>query len=169
MQLGEKKAKGNKGESTPAASKSLVAAKSAYEKATQAVDAVKLAILMEGEKTFKLYGNLLTDETRQPWEKIVQAQTTKCPWEDIYGVTHDKTHTKTWDSFVECITFHLQQVFRHDAGKALKYYIMNTLRKPNWIPICQFLVRVKQLNSYLETLPCLYYSPNAKPQSKYCL
>ena len=51
-------------------------------------------------------------------------------------------------------------MFRHDAGKALKYYITNTLRKPNLIPICQFLVCVEQLNSYLEMLPCLYYSPS---------
>jgi hypothetical protein len=34
--------------------------------------------------------------------------------------------------------FHLQQVFRHDAGKALKYYITNTLKKPNRISIRQF-------------------------------
>ena len=67
---------------------------------------------------------------------------------------------------MECVTLHLQQVFRHDAGEALKYYIMNTLRKPNRIPIRQFLVRVEQLNSYLETLPCLYYSPSANPATK---
>jgi hypothetical protein len=59
-------------------------------------------------------------EIYYPMRFSIQAQTTKCPWEDIYGVTHDKTPTKTWDSFVDCITFHLQQVFGHDAGKALK-------------------------------------------------
>jgi hypothetical protein len=103
---------------------------------------MKLAVAMEGAKTFELYGNHLSNEARQPWEKIIQAQMTKCPWEDIYGVTHDKTPTKTWDSLFEYIMFHLQQVIRHDAGEALKYYITNTLRKPNQIPICQFLVRV---------------------------
>ena len=44
---------------------------------------------------------------------------TKGTWEDIFGVTHDETPTKTWNSFMECIMFHLQQVFRNDAGKAL--------------------------------------------------
>ena len=63
--------------------------------------------------------------------RVSRPQTTKCPWEDIYEVTHDKTPTKTLASFVECVMFHLQQVFRHDTGKALKYYITNTLRKPN--------------------------------------
>ena len=69
---------------------------------------------------------------------------------------------------MECVTFHLQQVFRHDAGEALKYYMTNTLRKSQ-IPICQFLVQVEQLNSYLETLPCLYYSPSANQATKQVL
>jgi hypothetical protein len=163
--LERKKMKGNPG-GIPAASESLVASKSAYEKAKQGVDAAKLAATMKGAKAFELCGNLLSDEARQPWEKIAQAQTTKCLWEDIYEVTHDETPTKTWDSFMECITFHLQQMFRHDVDKTLKYYIMNTMRKPNQIPIRQFLVQVKQLNSDLETLLCLYYSPSTNQATK---
>ena len=58
----EKKSKGNLGEGIPVISKSLVAAKMAYEKAKQAVEAAKLAIVMEGAKAFKLYGNQLSDE-----------------------------------------------------------------------------------------------------------
>ena len=61
-----KKTKGNPGEGIPSVSKSLVAAKSAYKKAKQAVDAAKLAATTEGAKAFKLYGNLLSDEARQP-------------------------------------------------------------------------------------------------------
>jgi hypothetical protein len=94
---------------------------------------------------------------------------TKCPWEDIHGVIHDETPTKTWDSFMECITFYVQKVFCHDAGEALKYYIRNTLRKPNRIPIHQFLVCVEQLNSYLEMLPCLYNSPSVNQATKQVL
>ena len=60
-------------------------------------------------------------------------------------------------------------MFRHDAGEAITYYITNTLRKPNRILICQFLVCDEQLNSYLETLPCLYYSPSANQATKQVL
>ena len=70
---------------------------------------------------------------------------------------------------MECVTFHLKQVFRHDTDKALKYHITNTLRKPNQIPICQFLVGAEQLNSYLKTLPCLYYSPSTNQATKQVL
>jgi hypothetical protein len=46
-----------------------VAVKSVYEEAKQTVDDVKLAAMTEGAKAFELYGNLLSNETRQPWEK----------------------------------------------------------------------------------------------------
>eukprot|EP00804_Cyclotella_cryptica_P022170 CCRYP_011629-RA/>CCRYP_011629-RA protein AED:0.39 eAED:0.94 QI:0/0/0/1/1/1/2/0/386 len=136
------------------------------DKVLKALEDVKLAVATTGAKPFKLYGNLLSDEARQPWEKIIKAQVTKAPWEDIKGVPHMETPTKTWNLFHECITFHLLQVFRHDAGEALKYYITNTLKKPNRVSIHQFFVRVEQLNSYLKTLPCLYYSPKANQTTK---
>ena len=79
---------------------------------------------------------------------------TKCPWEDIYGVTHDETSTKTWDSFMECVTFHLQQLFKHDAGEALKFYIMNTLRNSNRFQFVSFSCK---LNSLIATLK-LYHA-----------
>ena len=60
-------------------------------------------------------------------------------------------------------------MFHFDAGEALKYYITNTLKKPNRVSICQFFVRVEQLNSYLETLPCLFYSPKTNLTTKVVL
>ncbi len=57
-------------------------------------------------------------------------------------------------------------MFCFDAGEALKYYITNTLKKPNRVSIHQFFVQVEQLNSYLEMLPCLFYSPKANPTIK---
>ena len=56
-----KKAKGNKWESTSAASNSVEAAKSAYQKVTHAVDASKTSHTMEGAKVFELYWNLLSN------------------------------------------------------------------------------------------------------------
>jgi hypothetical protein len=53
-----------------------------------------------------------------------------------------------------------------DAGETLKYYITNRLKKRNRFSIRQFFVRVERLNSYLETLPCLYYSPSANQATK---
>jgi hypothetical protein len=139
----KKKNKGNKPEGsrsevTNPDLEALAAAKAAYEKALKAIQEAKLAVTTAGAKLFELYENLLSDEARQPWEKIIKAQVTNSPWEDVKGVTHPETPTKTWDLFNECITFHLLQVFHHDAGKALKYYITNMLKKPNRVSIHQF-------------------------------
>ena len=40
------------------------------------------------------------------------------------------------------------------------------IEKPNRVLICQFFVQVEQLNSYLYTLLCLYYSPKANQATK---
>ena len=90
----------------------------------------------------------------------------QAPWEDVFGVPHTETPTKNWSSFRECVKFHLQTVFCFDAGEALKYYITNTLKKPNRVSIRQFFIQVEQLNSYLEMLPCLFYSPKVNPTTK---
>ncbi len=123
-------------------SEALAAVKAAYEKALKAIETAKLAASTAGTKPFEIYGNLLSDEAHQPWEKIIKAQVTSSPWEDVKGVTHLETPTKTWDSFNECITFHLLRVFCHDASEALKYYIMNMLKKPNQVSIYQVFVQV---------------------------
>ncbi len=67
---------------------------------------------------------------------------------------------------MECVTFHLQSVFHPDAAEAVKFYITNTLKKPNRVPIWQFFVQVEQLNSYLENLPRLFQSPKANSATK---
>eukprot|EP00804_Cyclotella_cryptica_P017240 CCRYP_013145-RA/>CCRYP_013145-RA protein AED:0.36 eAED:1.00 QI:0/0/0/1/1/1/2/0/310 len=165
-----KKKKGNKGNApgttADAVPPALAEAKALYDKALKALEAAKLAVTTAGAKPFELYGNVHSNEACQPWEKIINAQVTRATWEDIKGVPHTETPTKTWDSFHECVMFHLLQEFRHDAGEALKYYITNTLKKPNRVSIRQFFVQVEQLNSYLETLPCLYYSPKANQATK---
>jgi hypothetical protein len=161
-----KKAKGNKGKST-STSESLEAAKSAYKKAKQDEDAPKLAITTQWAKAFKLYWNLLSDKVRQPWE-ILQVQTTKCPWEDIYRVTHDKTPTKTWDSFLECITY-LQHAFRQDSGKALKYYIINTLGKPIGFQFINFWCNLSSIIATSKLYDaCTLAQVQIRLQSKYC-
>ncbi len=67
---------------------------------------------------------------------------------------------------MDCMAFHLQSVFRPNAAEAVKFYIMNTLKKLNRVSIRQFFVRVEQLNSYLENLPSLFQNPKANSATK---
>ena len=58
-------------------------------------------------------------------------------------------------------------MFPYDAEEVMKYYITIMLKKPNRVPVRQFFVHFEQLNSYLESLPCLYDSPKANLVSKW--
>ena len=72
----------------------LATVKKAHEEAAKKVQEVKLADTMAGAKPFELYGTLLSDEARQPWEKVIKAQVMQVPWEEIFGIPHTKTPTK---------------------------------------------------------------------------
>ncbi len=53
-----------------------------YKKDVKDVEAVKLTVTMAGVKAFKLYGNLLSNKAKQPWEKINKSQVSCAPLED---------------------------------------------------------------------------------------
>ena len=86
--------------------------------------------------------------------------------EGLRGIVHKSPRSKMWDSFKECVTFHMLTVFHNDAMEAQRYYISNCLKKPNQVPIRQFMQRMQQLNDYLELLPCLYQSNRATKTTK---
>jgi hypothetical protein len=63
------------------------------------------------------------------------------------------------ESFQDCITFHLLNIFPSDAAKQQRFYISNMLKKPQQVPVRYFFQQVEQLNGYLLHLPCTYDSP----------
>ena len=67
---------------------------------------------------------------------------------------------------MDCVTFHLLSVFWSDTTETHPFYISNVLKKPNRVPIRQFLQRVQQLYGYLDLLPCLFYSERATKLTK---
>ena len=87
-------------------------------------------------------------------------------WKNLRGNVHNTPRSKTWDSFMECIMFHLLTVLRNDAAKVQRYYISNGLKKPNRVTIWQFMQHVQQLNDYLDLLPCFYQSNISTPAPK---
>jgi hypothetical protein len=118
------------------------------------------------QAVFLQYSTLLSEEASRPWAKIVEAQIDCDPFTDIYGVQHTEKRPRSWNSFMECVQLHLQTVFRCDAAETLRFYISNGLKKPNRVPIRDFVRRVERLNGYLSLLPCLYYSSKAAKSTK---
>ena len=99
-------------------SSSLAVAKTACKETSTKVKEAKFAAMTAGVNLLKLYGNLLSNEARQPWEKVMKAQVMKAPWEDIFRI--HSTPTRSWDSFYDCVMFHHQMVFQFDMGEALR-------------------------------------------------
>ena len=115
------------GRDNSALSKAIEKAKEAQTKAKSAVDHI-------ANQVFQLYSNFLSEEARQSWNKILAEQIDCSPWKDLRGNVHDTPRSKTWESFMEYVTFHLLMVFHNDVAKAQRYYISNGLKKPNWVP-----------------------------------
>ena len=136
------------------------------EKAQEAVACKEETCQSLVTQVFQVYSNLLTEEARRPWTKILGEQIDVTPWTDLFGIEHAEEQKRSWTSFMDCVTFHLLTVFQSDAAETQRFYISNGLKKPNRVPIRQFVQRVQQLNGYLNLLPCLFYSKHATKLTK---
>jgi len=99
-------------------------------------------------------------------EQIVEEQIDCEPWTDLYWIDHPKKCTALWDSFIECITFHIQTVYCYDAAEGRMVFISNGLKKPTGVLIWDFVQQIQLLNRYLDLLPCLYFSLRASKFTK---
>ena len=137
-----------------------------WKKATAAKTRTSEAVASAIHEIFMQYSTLLSEEARRPWTKIVEEQINSEPYTDVYGIQHSEKRAASWSSFMECVQLHLQTVFRNDAAEAQRFYISNCLKKPNRVPIRDFVRRIQRLNGYLDLLPCLYYSSKAIKSTK---
>ena len=128
-----------------------------WKKATSAKtcpgDAVESAI----QAIFMQYSTQLSETAHHPWITIIGEQIDCKPWADVYGKEHPTKHAASWTSFLECIQLNLQTVFRTDAAEQEGFYISNGLKKPNRVPIRDFVQRIQRLNGYLELVPLLLF------------
>ena len=134
--------------------------------ATEAVAHKKETMESLITQVLQLYSNLLTEEARRPWCKILGEQIDVTLWNDLFGVEHTEKHHGSWKSFMDCMTIHLLMVFWSNAARTLKFYISNGLKTPNRVSIRQFGQRIHQLNGYFDLLPCLFNSERATKLTK---
>jgi hypothetical protein len=110
----------------------------------------KLARARADQKTaaegfFLQYVNILTKDARYHWDKIVVSQCDTYPWTDLWGNEHGRLRKKSCDSFDDCMSFHLLNVFQTDAVERQRFYICNVLKKPQRVPVRYFFQRVEPL------------------------
>jgi hypothetical protein len=136
------------------------------EKAKQAQETAQGAMTTAANLMFTFYLNLLSPESKYPWNKIIIKQMEGDPYVNLQGVSLEGPRGMSCESFIDCIMFHLLTAFPINAAEQEKYYISNVLKMPQRVNVHQFVCRVEQLNAYIAQMPCFYYSPNANASTK---
>ncbi len=109
--------------------------------------------------------NLLSVNAKYAWNKIVHKQTASDPYRALQGCSKKGPRVLLCKSFNDCVMFHLLTMFSNNTAEQEQYYIMNMLKNPQRVSICQFVQHVVQLNSYTAQLPHWYYSLSTKPST----
>jgi hypothetical protein len=115
---------------------------------------------------FVLYKNLLSKNARHKWTTIVESQVNADTWTDLQGTVHTVARSPLYQSFKDCVKFHLLTVFPLDAAEHERYYLNVHLKNPARVLIRHFVARILQINSYLGTLLGVYDSPKAIAKTK---
>ncbi len=126
------------------------------EKAKQARETALGAMTAAANLMITFYSNLLSPKSKYAWNKIVIEQTESDPFVNLQGVSLEGPRGMSHDSFNDCLMFHLLTAFPIDSAEQEKNYILNILKKPQRVNVCQFVCRVEQLNAYISQMPCFY-------------
>jgi hypothetical protein len=88
------------------------------------------------------------------------------PFMNLQGVQLEGPRGMSWESFNNCVMFHLLTAFPINAAEQEKYYITNVLKKPQRVIVRQFVHCVEQLNAYIAQMSCIFYSSNSNAGTK---
>ncbi len=136
------------------------------EKAKKNAEDAKGKMTAAASQMFVFYANLLSVEAKYAWNKIVKEQMEGDSYVDLHSVSQTGSRGMSCKLFDKCVLFYLLTMFPINAAEQEKYYIMNELKKPKCINVCQFVCQVEQLNAYIPQMPCFYNSPNANANTK---
>jgi hypothetical protein len=136
------------------------------EKAKKAVKDNQGAMTAAAIEMLTFYSNLLFQESKYLWNKIVSKQRESNLFMNLQGVSLEGPRGMSCKLFDNCMMFHLLTAFPINAAEQEKYYITNVLKKPQHINVRQFVHPGEQLNAYIAQMPCFNYSPNANSSTK---
>ncbi len=109
------------------------------EKAKQAQETTKGTMTIATSEMFAFYLNLLSRESKYPWNKIISKQMESNPYVNLQGVSLEGPRGMSHESFSNCIMFHLLTAFSINAAEQEKYYVTNVLKKPQRVNVRQFV------------------------------
>ena len=95
----------------------------AFQEARDKVRDKNLACTEVAGQMFVLYKNLLSKNARHKWTTIVDPQVNADMWTDLQGTVHMVARSPLYQSFEDCVKFHLLTVFHLDSAEQERYYI----------------------------------------------
>jgi len=125
--------------------------------ATEELQTAREGAIAEITKAYELIWNYFVGEAGTQWDKITLEMHSKDPW---FGLD------RTWASFLDCIELHKLTIFAVDAVEMQRYYMQQSVKKPQCVPVCQYMARMGLLNDYLAYLPTVKDSPKAVEDTK---
>ncbi len=127
----------------------------------KSLKAKKFFAVDQAQKAYKLFRCFVVGEARTQWDRIMNEMHTKNPWIGINGKSNKGIRVKSWISFMDCIKLHKITVFPADAAEKQRYYMQQTIKKPQRVTVRQFVSRMGVLNNYLADLPTVFDSSMA--------
>ena len=115
---------------------------------------------------YDLFCQLLADDPRVQWDRIVREVHNNGPWTALDGTKNRGLWMKTSKSLEDCIMFHKLTVFSCDAAEQQKSYMMGSLKKPHNMSIKKHVSCFETINDYISLLPMLQDSSLAVASTK---
>jgi hypothetical protein len=84
----------------------------------------------------------------------------------VNGKSNKGICMKSWILFVDCIRLHKLTIFPADAAEKQRYYMQQTIKKPQQVTVHQFVSCMGVLNDYLAYLPMVFDSSMAVAGTK---
>jgi hypothetical protein len=109
------------------------------EKAMKAVEDAKGIVTAAASQMFVFYLNLLSPKSKFSWNKIVSKQMESNLFVNLQGVSLEGPRGMSCKLLNNSIMFHLLTAFPINAAEQKKYYIMNVLKMPQSVNVCQFV------------------------------
>ncbi len=87
-----------------------------YDKAKFAAETAKNKHRAAATKIMQSYANFLSSDAKYAWNKIVKEQTEADPFKDLQGMSRKGPRGLLWESFDDCVMFHLLTVFPNNTA-----------------------------------------------------
>jgi hypothetical protein len=107
-------------------------------------------------KTLKSYKRsivLLLTRRKHNWTRLYTRCTPRNPWIGVNGQSHNGICMQSWLPFQDCIKLHKLAVFSADTAERQRFYMQQTIKKPQQVTVHQYMSCMGVLNDYLAYLP----------------